>query len=72
MAAEFWMDHVAGVLKRPTEELRELNMFREGEETHFTQILDKCQVCTCVLLLAMWSCCKFLLPQAAVFQHDLL
>ena len=44
LAAEFWMDHVAGVLKRPTEELRELNMFQEGEETHFTQILDKCQV----------------------------
>ena len=38
------MDHVAGVLKRPTEELRAINMFHEGEETHFTQILEKCQV----------------------------
>ena len=38
------MDHVAGVLKMPTEQLREINMFREGEETHFTQILEKCQV----------------------------
>ena len=44
LAAEFWMDHVAGVLKMPTEQLREINMFREGEETHFTQILEKCQV----------------------------
>ena len=63
LAAEFWMDHVAGVLKMPTEQLREINMFHEGEETHFTQILEKCQVGlqTCRLIVKIYTalerCC---------------
>ncbi|KAK9866817.1 hypothetical protein WJX84_005780, partial [Apatococcus fuscideae] len=47
LGAEMWMDHVAGVLKRPTEQIRELNMFHENEETHFGQVLDACQVRSC-------------------------
>ena len=38
------MDHVARDLNKPVEALRELNMYHEGDHTHFGQLLNNSQV----------------------------
>jgi hypothetical protein len=43
MVAEMWVDHIARTLGRPPEAVRELNFYREGDTTHFGQVLEGCQ-----------------------------
>ena len=43
IVAEMWMDHMARVLGKPVEALRELNMYQEGDRTHFGQLLNSSQ-----------------------------
>jgi len=43
MVAEMWVDHIARTLGRPPEAIRELNFYREGDTTHFGQVLEGCQ-----------------------------
>jgi hypothetical protein len=38
------MDHVARAVGRPPAAVRELNLYKEGEKTHFGQVLEGCQV----------------------------
>mmetsp|Transcript_34636 Transcript_34636/g.58034 ORF Transcript_34636/g.58034 Transcript_34636/m.58034 type:complete len:1370 (-) Transcript_34636:596-4705(-) len=47
--AETWMDHAARELGMPPAELREKNLYREGEITHYGMELDGCH------LRDMWS-----------------
>ena len=44
MVAEVIMDHLARTCGKSAAELRSLNMYKEGETTHFGQALDGCQV----------------------------
>ncbi|XP_037618622.1 xanthine dehydrogenase/oxidase isoform X2 [Sebastes umbrosus] len=41
MVAESWMTDVAQSLGRPTEEVRRLNLYMEGDSTSYNQILDQ-------------------------------
>lgn len=43
MVAEVLMDHLARAHGKDAAEMRELNMYKEGDTTHFQQILDGCQ-----------------------------
>ena len=44
MVAEVIMDHLARTCGKSAAEIRSLNMYKEGETTHFGQALDGCQV----------------------------
>ena len=44
MVAEVIMDHLARTCGKGAAEIRSLNMYKEGETTHFGQALDGCQV----------------------------
>ena len=44
MIAETYMDHVARAVGKPPAAVRELNMYKEGDRTHFGQLLEGCQV----------------------------
>lgn len=44
MIAETYMDHVARAVGKPPAAVRELNLYKEGEKTHFGQVLEGCQV----------------------------
>ncbi len=44
MVAEVVMDHIARAVGKPSTEIRDLNMYREGDTTHYGQVLDGCQV----------------------------
>ena len=46
MVAELLMDHLARTHGKDAAEMRELNMYKEGDTTHFKQILDGCQAST--------------------------
>ena len=43
MVAEVLMDHLARACGKGAAEMRELNMYKEGDTTHFQQSLDGCQ-----------------------------
>uniref|UniRef100_A0A182PJ61 Aldehyde oxidase/xanthine dehydrogenase a/b hammerhead domain-containing protein n=1 Tax=Anopheles epiroticus TaxID=199890 RepID=A0A182PJ61_9DIPT len=47
MVAETMMRHVARTLNRDYIELIELNMYREGDTTHYNQQIDGCNVSKC-------------------------
>ena len=47
MVAEMWMDRIARTVGRSPEEVRALNMYREGDKTHYGQVLDGCQLRPC-------------------------
>ncbi len=60
MIAETYMDHVARALGMPPAAVKELNLYKEGDRTHFGQVLEGCQVtasiaCLLWLLIASWS-----------------
>jgi CO/xanthine dehydrogenase Mo-binding subunit len=38
MFAEMWTEQIARVVGRPDHEIRELNMYKEGDVTHFGQV----------------------------------
>jgi xanthine dehydrogenase/oxidase len=40
LVAETWINHVAEFLKLPAEHIREINMYKEGQMTHFNQPLE--------------------------------
>ncbi|XP_036603994.1 xanthine dehydrogenase/oxidase isoform X1 [Trichosurus vulpecula] len=40
LIAEYWMSEVALTCNRPAEEVRKLNMYKEGDLTHFNQKLE--------------------------------
>lgn len=42
--AEMYMDQVARTVGRPIEEVRELNLYREGETSPYGQIISSSQV----------------------------
>ena len=44
MVCETWLTHVADFLGKPVEELRQLNMYKEGQLTHFNQPLENFHV----------------------------
>lgn len=44
IVAEMWVDHIARTLGQPPEAVRDLNFYREGDTTHFGQVLEGCQV----------------------------
>ena len=44
MVAEMWMDAVARTVGKSPDAVRELNMYQEGQLTHFGQLLEGCQV----------------------------
>lgn len=44
IVAEMWVDHIARTLGQPPEAVRALNFYREGDATHFGQVLEGCQV----------------------------
>lgn len=44
MVAEVVMDHLARTVGKSSAAMRELNLYKEGDTTHFGQILDGCQV----------------------------
>lgn len=43
MVAEMWVDHIARTVGQPPEAIRGLNFYREGDTTHFGQVLEGCQ-----------------------------
>ncbi|CAD7700908.1 unnamed protein product [Ostreobium quekettii] len=45
--ADMWLDRVALSLGKRPEEIREVNMYCEGELTHFGQPLESCQIRSC-------------------------
>ena len=44
IVAEMWVDHMARTLGQPPEAVRARNFYREGDTTHFGQVLEGCQV----------------------------
>ena len=44
MVAEVVMDHLARAVGKSSAAMRELNLYKEGDTTHFGQSLDGCQV----------------------------
>ena len=44
MVAEVVMDHLARTVGKSSGAMRELNLYKEGDNTHFGQTLDGCQV----------------------------
>ena len=47
IVAETFVDHVSSTLNRGAEEIRELNMFKDGDKTHLNQILSGCTLQKC-------------------------
>ncbi|XP_019526140.3 xanthine dehydrogenase [Aedes albopictus] len=47
LAGETMMRHVARVLKRDYVELAELNMYQEGDKTHYNELIENCNVRRC-------------------------
>lgn len=44
LVAEQWIDRIARILDKPPEHIRELNFLKEGETTHFGQVMECSQV----------------------------
>ncbi len=38
MFAEMWIEQIAKTLGKPDHEIRQINMYKEGEKTHFGQV----------------------------------
>ena len=53
MIAETYMDHVARALGMPPAAVKELNLYKEGDRTHFGQVLEGCQVTASIACL-LW------------------
>ncbi|EAT37368.1 AAEL010630-PA [Aedes aegypti] len=47
LAGETMMRHVARVLNRDYVELAELNMYQEGDKTHYNELIENCNVRRC-------------------------
>lgn len=62
--AETYMDHIARALGKPPAAVRALNMYKEGDRTHFGQVLEGCQVTDarvlCLLAVAgIWQLVRY-------------
>lgn len=44
LVTEQWVDRIARMLKKAPEQIRELNFLKEGETTHFGQVMECSQV----------------------------
>lgn len=44
LVAECWVDRIARILGKSPEHIRQLNFLKEGETTHFGQIMECNQV----------------------------
>lgn len=44
LVTEMWMDRVARMTDQPLHSIRQLNLYKEGERTHFGQILHGSQI----------------------------
>ena len=44
---EMWLDRVAKTVGRPLTEVRALNLYQEGDITHFGQALERCHIQRC-------------------------
>lgn len=55
MIAETYMDHISRALGKPPAAVRELNLYKEGDSTHFGQVLEGCQVGLLFLLVTTLS-----------------
>ncbi|EFJ45339.1 hypothetical protein VOLCADRAFT_63971 [Volvox carteri f. nagariensis] len=47
MFAEMWIEQIAKTLGKPDVEVRTLNMYKEGDVTHFGQVLEHCRARAC-------------------------
>ncbi|GIL49662.1 hypothetical protein Vafri_5944 [Volvox africanus] len=47
MFAEMWIEQIAKTLGKPDVEIRTLNMYDEGDVTHFGQVLEHCRARAC-------------------------
>ena len=69
MVAEVVMDHLARAVGKSSAAMRELNLYKEGDTTHFGQTLDGCQVC---VLVYPAFCCNAAKGSAADSLHSSL
>jgi len=44
LVTEMWIDRIARTLGKSPEHIRQLNFLKEGETTHFGQIMESSQV----------------------------
>ena len=44
LVTEMWLDRVARTVGKPLQAVRELNLYSEGDRTHYGQVLNGCQV----------------------------
>ena len=49
LVTEMWMDRVARMTDQPLQSIRQLNLYKEKERTHFGQILHGSQIQVCPL-----------------------
>ncbi len=47
MFAEMWMERVATSLSLSPAQVRALNLYHEGDTTHFGQVMENCHVRAC-------------------------
>ena len=47
MVTEMWIDRIARELGMTSRAVRRVNMYDEGDTTHFGQVLDGCQLKSC-------------------------
>ena len=47
LLTEMMVDRIAAHVGKPVEVVRELNMYREGEKTHYGQVLEDCHARRC-------------------------
>ena len=47
LLTEMMVDRIASHVGKPVEVVRELNMYREGEKTHYGQVLEDCHARRC-------------------------
>ncbi|PNW76169.1 hypothetical protein CHLRE_12g545101v5 [Chlamydomonas reinhardtii] len=47
MFAEMWIEQIAKTVGKPDHEVRTLNMYNEGDVTHFGQVMEHCRARAC-------------------------
>ncbi|GFR49634.1 hypothetical protein Agub_g11707 [Astrephomene gubernaculifera] len=70
MFAEMWIEQIAKTLNLPDAEVRSLNMYREGDVTHFGQVLEACRARACWEQVLASSEYERRLQQVATFNLE--
>ena len=66
---EMWLDRVARTVGKPLQAVRELNLYSEGDRTHYGQVLNGCQVGSSWLVVSRLAVCSCMALVALHREH---